>query len=139
MSPSVPAVSVSIVTPAPNNAGPVTVTVLPAAFEVVISPFNVTDVLPVNPTVLMPSAVFVPMAPTLTVFAVPPVDVNVTSSLDVPSIANAVIAPPPLVTIKSLPSANTMFPVLNAIASSVLVNVVAAPPFTNMFCPAAAA
>ena len=122
--PSVTFAAVLIVTPAPKVAGPVTVTLLPVVLSVVILPLSVTPPAPVKATVLIPLAVCVPIAPTVTV---PPVALRVTSSDVVPSILSALIAPPVLLTVKFAPSRNLISAVLKAIASAVELKVGDAP------------
>ena len=65
--PSVPAVSVSISTDPEIITGPVKVTLLPVAFDVVMPPDNVIPVELVKATVLIPSTSVTPIAPTASV------------------------------------------------------------------------
>ena len=80
--PSLLVLSVSIETAPPSVTGPVRVTVLPEASEVMILPLSVIPLEPVIATVLIWSAD--PTVPTDTVFVVPPVEERVTSSEEVP-------------------------------------------------------
>jgi len=136
--PSLVVLLVVMVTFAPKVTGPVKVTVLVVASDVVIEPLRVMDVEPVMAIVFMPLATDVPIAPTATVLVVPPVELNVTSSEELPLIASIVIAPPAAVTVRSEPFANKMLAVLKDILSSEEVNVVKAAPLTKKLFPLAA-
>jgi len=136
MFPSLAAQSVVIVTAVPSTHGPVTVTEFPAVFAVEMFPFSVTLAAPSSPTVVIPLAVVVPIAPTDTVFVVPPVDTRLTVSLLVPSMPpGTLIAPPALVMLRfdPLPSFNP--PVTNPIASSLEMKLVAAPALSPIVYP----